>query len=261
MKALEARLCDPATCTNVRDRENGHRGHREILGGNHMRYSTRMKYRIPEGVIRYLCGFPDPDLVAAIRDDLSRMRLSLFDTVRFEHEIDERFLDDMASLMARMEGGQVGHNFVSSVVLAAGGLEGEEVEKKRATIFRDYANTVFTTVMPKVRPVRGPFGEANIVLKPGAQPVKQRPFHLLGERREALERLIEGLEKEGKLEDGVSAWSSPAFPVPKKRPGEYRLVVDYRAVNDATITDAHPLPRIEDILQKQGKYKVCLFWT
>ena len=158
VKALEARLCDPATCTNVRDRENGHRGHREILGGNHMRYSTRMKYRIPEGVIRYLCGFPDPDLVAAIRDDLSRMRLSVFDTVRFEHEVDERFSDDMASLMARMEGGQGGHNFVSSAVLVAGGLEGEEVEKKRAKIFRDYANTVFTTVMPKVRPVRGPFG-------------------------------------------------------------------------------------------------------
>ena len=36
------------------------------------------------------------------------------------------------------------------------------------------------------------------------------------------------------------------------------MVVDYRAVNDATITDAHPLPRIEDILQRQGKYKM---WT
>ena len=65
--------------------------------------------------------------------------------------------------------------------------------------------------------------------------------------------MIDKLEDEGKVEPGVSAWSSPSFPVPKKRPGEYRLVVDFRDLNDATVTDAHPLPRIEDILQKQGK--------
>ena len=69
-------------------------------------------------------------------------------------------------------------------------------------------------------------------------------------------KLVGKLIEEGKLEDGVSAWSSPSFPVPKKKPGEYRFVVDYRAVNDATVTDAHPLPRIEDILQRQGRFKV-----
>ncbi len=42
----------------------------------------------------------------------------------------------------------------------------------------------------------------------------------------------------------------------KKRPGEFRLVVDYCALNAATVTDAHPLPRIEDILQRQGRYKM-----
>ena len=46
--------------------------------------------------------------------------------------------------------------------------------------------------------------------------------------------------------------------MPKKRPGDYRLVVDYRALNDATVADAHPLPRIEDILQRQGKFQI---WT
>ena len=54
----------------------------------------------------------------------------------------------------------------------------------------------------------------------------------------------------------MSAWSSPSFPVPKKRPGDYRLVVDYRALNAATINDAHPLPLIEDILVAQGKYRM-----
>jgi hypothetical protein len=44
--------------------------------------------------------------------------------------------------------------------------------------------------------------------------------------------------------------------VPKKKPGEYRLVEDFRKLNDAIIDDGHPLPRIEDILQKQGGYKI-----
>ncbi len=61
---------------------------------------------------------------------------------------------------------------------------------------------------------------------------------------------IEKMERKLKLEDGASAWSSPSFLVLKKTPGTYRIVVDYRAFNDVTVTDAYPLPRIEDILQE-----------
>ena len=56
-------------------------------------------------------------------------------------------------------------------------------------------------------------------------------------------RIVDQLIKDGKLGEGKSAWSSPAFPVHKKRPGEYRLVVDYRALKDAPVTDAHPTPQ------------------
>ena len=58
------------------------------------------------------------------------------------------------------------------------------------------------------------------------------------------------------LEDGVSPWSSPSFPVIKKQTGEIRVVVDYRDVIAATITDAHPLPKIEDILSYQKKFRI-----
>ena len=59
-----------------------------------------------------------------------------------------------------------------------------------------------------------------------------------------------------KIEPGQGPWCSPSFPVPKKKPGTYRLVVDYRKLNDATIVDSHPLPRIGDILQRQGAFKI-----
>ena len=42
----------------------------------------------------------------------------------------------------------------------------------------------------------------------------------------------------------------------KKNKGEYRLVIDYRYTNDCTKSDSYPLPRIGEILQRQGKFKI-----
>ena len=44
--------------------------------------------------------------------------------------------------------------------------------------------------------------------------------------------------------------------MPKKQKGSYRLVVDYRKLNAATVVDSNPLPRIGDILQRQGRFKI-----
>ena len=105
-------------------------------------------------------------------------------------------------------------------------------------------------------PKRGIFGEAEVILKPGAVPVKQRAYQMIGERRDAWVKLTDQLIADGKIEPGRGPWCSPSFPVPKKRPGEYRLVVDFRRLNEETIVDSHPLPRISDILQRQGRYKI-----
>ena len=58
---------------------------------------------------------------------------------------------------------------------------------------------------------------------------------------------------DGKVEEGRSEWSSPAFVVAKKGTSKWRGVVDFRALNEATATDTYPLPRIEDMLVTFGK--------
>ena len=65
-------------------------------------------------------------------------------------------------------------------------------------------------------------------------------------KKEAMVEVVREWEAQGKVE-----WSSPAFLVPKKN-GKWRGVVDFRALNEATVGDSHPLPRIEDILVRQG---------
>ena len=185
-----------------------------------------------------------------------RMQISPARTVDFEggdEDDDDGSVDVLAREIALSEDAPV---FVRRVVQADAPVQGDDVEVLRAQIVEEYRESVFSDKPTGPPPVRGPFGEATIILKPGAVPVKQRMFQIQGERRKAWNEGIEKLEREQKLEDGVSAWSSPSFPVPKKVPGTYRIVVDYRALNEATVADAHPLPRIEDILQAQGKHSM-----
>ena len=51
----------------------------------------------------------------------------------------------------------------------------------------------------------------------------------------------------GIIEPSESPWASPAFTVPKKD-STHRFVVDYRPVNDVTVKDSYPLPRIDESL-------------
>ena len=107
-------------------------------------------------------------------------------------------------------------------------------------------------IFPGEQPIRGPLGEGRIELKAGAIAQKQRAIPLTGERRDAMIALVDDWVASGKVERGYSEWSSPAFVVAKKG-GKWRGVVDFRKLNEATVGDSHPLPRIEDILVRHGR--------
>ena len=57
----------------------------------------------------------------------------------------------------------------------------------------------------------------------------------------------------------ASEWASNGFVVPKKEKGKWRLVVDYRQLNEATLPGAHPLQLIENMLKNQSKHKIFTF--
>ena len=63
----------------------------------------------------------------------------------------------------------------------------------------------------------------------------------------------------GVIKNSDSPWSSPIVPVGKPD-GDLRLCVDYRRLNDVTVDDAYPLPRIDEMLAKLAgsKFFSCL---
>jgi len=110
-------------------------------------------------------------------------------------------------------------------------------------------------------PARGPNGNCVFNLFPWAKPRKARPCRMVGEREAAIAELIHELWDRGWLEDATSDWASPCFPIPKRggyqgSKTEWRMVVDYRWLNECTVPDCHPIPVIEDLLEKMGKNKL-----
>jgi hypothetical protein len=78
-----------------------------------------------------------------------------------------------------------------------------------------------------------------------------------------LETLRKYLAKElakGFIEDGSSPYTSPTFYIPKKDKGEFRLVVDYRKLNDITVKDHYPMLNVQTELDKlKGKHLFTKF--
>ena len=81
-------------------------------------------------------------------------------------------------------------------------------------------------------------------------------IRLVGERAAAEQEVVEDFSAGGWIEPcPASEWASKGFVVPEKEKGKWRLVVNYRQLNEATLPDAHPLPLIENMLENQSTHK------
>ena len=131
-----------------------------------------------------------------------------------------------------------------------------KIQALRARLKQKYGETFFSGKPVFPPPVRGPYGEAKIRLKPDPRVYRHREFALRGERKEAMEKILREFIERGWLEPCHSKWASPCFVIPKKVAGEWRLVVDYRGLNAQTQHDSYTLPLIEDMLQKQHRRRI-----
>jgi len=94
-----------------------------------------------------------------------------------------------------------------------------------------------------------------IKLEPDAQPkqsvIREVPFKY----REFLKNKIKELLENDVIEESISPFRSNVVIVPKSN-DEFRLTINYKHVNDYTIFDSFPFPRIEELISRLAGAKV-----
>ena len=86
-------------------------------------------------------------------------------------------------------------------------------------------------------------------------PIRQYPRRLPHHYRAEVDRQVNEMLSQGVVQPSNSPWASPIVLV-KKKDGSYRFCVDYRKLNLITKPDAHPLPRVDDLLDALNGYKM-----
>ncbi len=101
---------------------------------------------------------------------------------------------------------------------------------------------------PPSREIEG--AEHTITFEAGKPLPRPRPFIRLSQEKEVeLEKQIKDMITQGYIRPSSSRFASATFLVPKGD-GGYRMVVDYRAINNVTEKDSYPLPLAEDLFAK-----------
>ncbi len=81
-----------------------------------------------------------------------------------------------------------------------------------------------------------------------APPIRQKPRRMPPVLQAEADKQIKDMLDRGIIEPSTSTWASPLALVTKKD-GSRRFCTDYRMLNNITIKDSYPIPRIEESLE------------
>ena len=104
-----------------------------------------------------------------------------------------------------------------------------------------------------------PYGETHLIklalkLKEGTKPIALTPYKIPHSKEAKLDAEIEKMLREGTIAPTFSPWAFPVVIVAKPD-DTIRVCIDYRRLNDVTISDAYPLPNIDTLLMGLGDSK------
>jgi hypothetical protein len=117
----------------------------------------------------------------------------------------------------------------------------------------------FPDVFPEELPGTPPDQDIEFVieLKPGTTPIYKTPYRMATPELAELKEHVKELLKKGFIHPSSSPWGASVIFVPKKD-GTQRLCIDYRALNEVTVKNKYPLPKIDDLFdQFRG---ACVFF-
>ncbi|KAK1610111.1 hypothetical protein QYE76_033784, partial [Lolium multiflorum] len=122
----------------------------------------------------------------------------------------------------------------------------KEVKLEDIPVVNEFQD-VFPTELPGMPPDREI--EFTIDLIPGTAPIAKAPYKMGPKELKELKEQLDDLEQKGFIQESVSPWGSPVIFV-DKRDGGRRMCGDYRNLNNVTIKNKYPLPRIQDLFDQ-----------
>ena len=132
-------------------------------------------------------------------------------------------------------------------------LEREELEKIVPLEFQDYYDIFRRSNYESLPPHRS--YDHTVELIPGVELKRAKVYPLSAAQDRWLKDWIDKNRKIGHIEPSSHHFGSPVFLVPKKS-GEFRLVTDFRALNNATVKNIYPLPKISTLIDRIRSAKV-----
>jgi len=118
----------------------------------------------------------------------------------------------------------------------------------------DYG-TVFSKKKSERMPTRKSYDHAIEFIEGAQLPKPAKVYPLSPLEKEALNTWIDEELRKGYIRKSKSPIAAPVFFV-KKKDGALRLVQNYKKLNDITVKNRYPLPRINDLINALSKAKV-----
>ncbi|XP_019059514.1 PREDICTED: uncharacterized protein LOC104825588 [Tarenaya hassleriana] len=211
-------------------------------------YQMNMPYQAgarPEGIPPPPPSGPPGHLAPVVVDYLPLIReLRMMGTPRFEGTQRPEIAEDWLIRISR----DLDYGDEAFLVVVTATQE-MEMRLGETPVVRDFPD-VFPEELPGLPPEREVDFCIDVI--PGTEPVSKTPYRMAPTEMAELKKQLNELMEKGFIQPSVSPWGAPVLFV-KKKDGSMRLCIDYRGLNQVTIKNRYPLPRIDELLdQLQG---------
>jgi hypothetical protein len=125
--------------------------------------------------------------------------------------------------------------------------EDREQDPEVKQLLEEYQD-VFPDELPKELPPSRSV-DHKIEIVPGSKPPSRPTYKLSLSEMEELKRQLEDLVTHQFIQPSQSPYGAPVLFV-KKKDGDLRMCVDYRALNKQTVRNTYPLPRIDELMDQ-----------
>ena len=125
--------------------------------------------------------------------------------------------------------------------------EPPDFQPQLQALLHEFAD-VFPKELPCVLPPDRHIAHA-IDIMPGHAPPNSAPYRLSQPELEEVRKQIDQLLSKGLIRPSSSPFGAPVLLV-KKKDGSMRMCIDYRKLNNITVKNKYPLPRIDDLLDQ-----------